>query len=222
MWLVYCDIRISTLGHMTILDTHPRRCVFLLAVGARIVASLLVHTSTSLSVPFDSSPFALDSWASYPYATTVLERWASLQLRWDAFHFVHVAQKSYTYEYEYAFLPGIPVVMRLGALAFRWVGFTAWEATPSISQLLIGGYMGAVILEPSLQLYQYVIFNYALPYLSFDQQHVQINFDANQVNSFCAPGCYLLSNRHCACHLARNELLRTFLYILRSSWIDFL
>lgn len=135
--------------------SHPRRLVFLVGLGARTVASLLAYLSGWVSVPFDSSPLAAEPWASSTNSSSVLDSWASSLYRWDAFHFAHIAQNGYVYEYEYAFLPGTPTLMRFGATMARWLGLMTWEASPSISQLLVGGFMMALALEPSLQLYQY-------------------------------------------------------------------
>ncbi|EIM82964.1 mannosyltransferase [Stereum hirsutum FP-91666 SS1] len=43
---------------------------------------------------------------STPYLTSSL-------LRWDAFHFTHIAREGYVYEHEWAFSPGLPLVMNI-------------------------------------------------------------------------------------------------------------
>ena len=37
-------------------------------------------------------------------------------LLWDAFHFTHIAQEGYVYDYEWDFFPGTPIVMRLAGV----------------------------------------------------------------------------------------------------------
>lgn len=46
---------------------------------------------------------------------------SSFLLRWDSFHFQHIAQEGYVYEYEWAFFPGAPLVTRwVGMLPAYW------------------------------------------------------------------------------------------------------
>ena len=48
-------------------------------------------------------------------ATVVDSAWERALLRWDVFHFLHIAQSGYEFEYEHAFFPGSPRIMRLGS-----------------------------------------------------------------------------------------------------------
>lgn len=154
--------------------SHPQRLVLFVSLGARLFALLIAYLSASVSEPFDSSPLAVASWINNTDTSSTLERLAYSLLRWDAFHFAHVAQKGYVYEYEYAFLPGTPTAMRLSAELARWLGLMKWEALPSISQLLVGGFVATIALDPSLQLYQYVYMNFAPPWLEFHRKHFAI------------------------------------------------
>ncbi|KAL5485223.1 GPI18 [Sanghuangporus weigelae] len=43
-------------------------------------------------------------------------------LRWDVFHYAHIAKGGYVYEYEYAFFPGIPIIMHICGKLFQAAG----------------------------------------------------------------------------------------------------
>jgi len=57
-------------------------------------------------------------------------------LRWDAIHFFHIAQYSYVYEHEFAFLPGIAFVLNIGAKIFKHVSSWTDSATASPYEML--------------------------------------------------------------------------------------
>lgn len=44
---------------------------------------------------------------------------ATAALRWDAFHFLHIARNGYVYEHEWAFLPGVSFLMRLARHVYK-------------------------------------------------------------------------------------------------------
>ncbi|KAF8917812.1 GPI mannosyltransferase 2 [Mucidula mucida] len=69
--------------------------LFALTVAVRLAVFLLASFSASFLPLFDSSG------ASNPY------------LRWDAIHFQHIAQAGYVYEHEWAFLSGLPFLLRI-------------------------------------------------------------------------------------------------------------
>ncbi len=66
--------------------------IILLTVAARLLTVFLAFLASYLPL-FDASP--VKSW-----------------LRWDAFHFLHIAREGYVYEHEWAFFPGLPFVIR--------------------------------------------------------------------------------------------------------------
>jgi GPI mannosyltransferase 2 len=67
----------------------------LATILSKLVSLLLLYTSSHLPL-FDSSPLLISS----PI------------LRWDSFHFLHIAQHGYVYQYQWAFFPGVPFVIR--------------------------------------------------------------------------------------------------------------
>ncbi len=69
--------------------------LFALTVAVRLAVFLLASFSASFLPSFDSSG------AGNPY------------LRWDAIHFQHIAQAGYVYEHEWAFLSGLPFLLRI-------------------------------------------------------------------------------------------------------------
>ncbi|KAK0461400.1 glycosyltransferase family 76 protein [Desarmillaria tabescens] len=66
--------------------------IILLTVAARLLTTFLAFLASYLPL-FDASP--VKSW-----------------LRWDVFHFSHIAREGYVYEHEWAFFPGLPFVIR--------------------------------------------------------------------------------------------------------------
>lgn len=125
-----------------------RRNILCFALLARLAAGILVYAS-SLALPFDSSHLAVLR------PSTAAGSFASSQLRWDAFHFTSVAQNGYVYEYQYAFLPGTPGVMRLGASLARWLGLVSWhEGLPHLHQLLLSGWVASILCDSSISVYE--------------------------------------------------------------------
>jgi phosphatidylinositol glycan class V len=131
-------------------EKHHARLVVSLSLTARILTSLLVYLGAVASIPFDSSHFALEP----INATSLSPTWASSVLRWDAFHFTHIAQNGYVYEYQYAFMPGTPATMRLAAFIVRTL--VRWERLPSQCELLVCGFIVSILLDPAWSLYQFV------------------------------------------------------------------
>ena len=128
------------------------RLVISLSLIARALALVLVYVGAVASTPFDSSHLALE-----PVAAP-LEKWALSGLRWDVFHFTHIAQNGYVYEYEYAFMPGTPAIMRLAAFVAQILGVIRWDRTPSQGELLVCGFMMSTLLDPTWSLYKFVVF----------------------------------------------------------------
>lgn len=92
----------------------------LLLLTTSVFLGTAVLLTISSNIPqFDSAAnlvsgnvFSLDS--GFKLFTT----WRLALIRWDAFHFLHVAEHGYMYEYEWVFLPGVPRVIRASTRAF--------------------------------------------------------------------------------------------------------
>ncbi len=131
-------------------DTRQhRRIILLCSILSRLLVASVIFLS-SLVPPFDSSHTLVVS------SNALVTRWSVSTLRWDAFHFVHIAQRGYTFDYEYAFFPGVPVIMRTMAEIVRAVGLVSWTKQPSVEQLLCSGAFGALLFDSSLVFYEYV------------------------------------------------------------------
>ncbi|KAH8828488.1 glycosyltransferase family 76 protein [Flagelloscypha sp. PMI_526] len=109
----------------------------------RVLVYALALFSSHLFPLFDASPHTIlhpkESW---------LDWFAWPLLRWDAFHFLHMAQNdalSTQYEYEWAFFPGPPLTMRIGAAFLRPLVPHPEESEASL--LLLGGSLVTAIFE---------------------------------------------------------------------------
>lgn len=100
-----------------------------LTIISRLVTFILAHASSFLPL-FDTSPNDM-----------LTSTWSQPLLRWDAFHFLHIAQHGYTYEYEWAFLPGVPLVMYYTGTALKFL--TRSTHPPDF---LLGGQLAAYAL----------------------------------------------------------------------------
>lgn len=86
------------------------RLIRVLSVSTWLLSTLLLYLASYLPL-FDSSPRVLLDGLDSPF------------LRWDVFHFGHIATEGYVYEYEWAFFPGLPFfVMRAGAFVLHSLG----------------------------------------------------------------------------------------------------
>ena len=123
--------------------THPRRLLFILSCIASLLTLVLTLASAQLPL-FDSSPkVLLPAWTEPTGLFGSLRRTlASAVLRWDAFHFAHIAQEGYLYEHEWAFFPAAPSLMRsLGGLLRSRTG----NSNPDVEGILIGGMLGSML-----------------------------------------------------------------------------
>ena len=116
---------------------HHKRILILLAAVVRILATLLLAASTLLS-SFDSSA-----------EVVIGESWLKSLLRWDVFQFLHIAEKGYVFEYEWAFFPGLPLLLRFSTNLIRY-----WLPNSSSEKLLlVMGAVGTVLVDGTLTLY---------------------------------------------------------------------
>ncbi|KAI0641782.1 GPI mannosyltransferase 2 [Trametes meyenii] len=102
-------VQVLTRGHETLLLRAS--C---LATALTLLLSILASQMTL----FDSSPHVL---LPPPPRFSFRHTLASALLRWDAFHFAHIAREGYVYEYEWAFFPGAPFIMQTGAYLVQWL-----------------------------------------------------------------------------------------------------
>lgn len=79
-----------------------------LSVAANLLTLVLTVLSSEFPL-FDASPHIL---LPPPPHFSLRHTLASVVLRWDAFHFAHIAKDGYVYEHEWAFLPGVTSVWR--------------------------------------------------------------------------------------------------------------
>lgn len=82
-------------------------------IGAGVAVRIFMHAvllATSYLEPFDASHLLH---LPLPDDATILRRWASTALRWDALHFSGIAANGYLTEQSWAFFPGTPLVMRI-------------------------------------------------------------------------------------------------------------
>jgi GPI mannosyltransferase 2 len=114
-----------------------RRLLQFLFLATRASTFLLIYLLSNVPL-FDSSPSILSNGSK-----------ASPLLRWDAFHFAHIAQNGYVHEYEWAFFPGTPLVMRIAGEIMRLVK-GQWTGTPGPviwNDLLQGGALAAFLCD---------------------------------------------------------------------------
>lgn len=130
------------------LIVHRHQSLLLrLAVLSRAVTFLLLQLTVRLPL-FDASPLLVS--AGRPF------------LRWDTFHFLHVAEQGYAYEHEWAFFPGVPIVMHAMASLVRLV-----HTSEHRSDLLLGGVAAAVTCDTTRTLYALSLHHLQSPQLAF-------------------------------------------------------
>jgi phosphatidylinositol glycan class V len=117
------------------------------AVLSRAVTFLLLQLTVRLAL-FDASPLLVS--AGRPF------------LRWDTFHFLHVAEQGYAYEHEWAFFPGVPIVMHAMANLVRLV-----HTSERHSNLLLGGVAAAITCDTTRTFYALSLHHLQSPQLAF-------------------------------------------------------
>lgn len=130
------------------LIVHRHQSLLLrLAVLSRAVTFLLLQLTVRLPL-FDASPLLVSTGRPF--------------LRWDTFHFLHVAEQGYAYEHEWAFFPGVPIVMHAMASLVRLV-----HTSEHRSDLLLGGVAAAVTCDTTRTLYALSLHHLQSPQLAF-------------------------------------------------------
>ncbi|KAL0956090.1 hypothetical protein HGRIS_002258 [Hohenbuehelia grisea] len=88
-------------------------------LSSLLLQAVAVHAATALFLYFAATYTPLFDAAPSLYASS------SPLLRWDAFHFDHVARDGYRYEHDWAFLPGMPFVLRALAPLANMLGVSS-------------------------------------------------------------------------------------------------
>ncbi|KAF8513114.1 glycosyltransferase family 76 protein [Hysterangium stoloniferum] len=98
----------------------------LLTVLLRLL-TVLLGFFTSYLPQFDTSPALILP----DVQNSLLSRAVSVAVRWDAFHFLEIAKHGYVSEHQYAFMPGVPAILRAGG----WLAqSTTTNATSAITR----------------------------------------------------------------------------------------
>ncbi|KAI0357097.1 mannosyltransferase [Trametes cingulata] len=135
----------------------------MLSCAATGLTLLLTVLSSRLPL-FDSSPHVL--LGDPPPHFSLRRILASSVLRWDAFHFGNVAKSGYVYENEWAFLPGVPWVMRACASILRAVDPSKQVAGAPFDweELMLGGLLGSFVSIVSVEdLYDLTMLHFHSP-----------------------------------------------------------
>jgi GPI mannosyltransferase 2 len=98
--------------------TSNIRTLLIYFVGYRVFCAAVLLICAYIT-PFDASHEIIGT------PNTVVSRFISTTIRWDTFHFIEIAQNGYTYEYLYAFFPGIPTILRALSAAFGYGNLSA-------------------------------------------------------------------------------------------------
>ncbi|EKM54036.1 glycosyltransferase family 76 protein [Phanerochaete carnosa HHB-10118-sp] len=150
----------SSAKRPTVQDVRARhlRTLRLLSVLGLSLAILLAFAASHLPL-FDSSPLLLVS-----PEEGLLAKGTSSLLRWDTFHFAHIAQEGYVYEYEWAFFPGTPFVMRaFGELLRRLRA----DSKLTIAHLLAGGGLASLLCGTTTTLYDLTMHCFNSPSVAY-------------------------------------------------------
>lgn len=130
------------------------------AIAAWSLAVLLLYVSSLLPL-FDSSPRVV-----FP-ERTLRNFLVSPLLRWDAFHFVHIALHGYVYEYEWAFLPGIVTVMQWTSTLSQQLGMSASPDTLSTGDVLSSAALLSCLCSSTTTLYHLTLLHFGSPSLAY-------------------------------------------------------
>lgn len=117
------------------IDNHLR-LLTVCTVVVRACTVLLIYLASYLPAFDSSAKTVLDD--SAPYLISSL-------LRWDAFHFAHIARHGYVYEYEWAFFPGLPLVMNLLGRISHLLKASQGDLDLRWEDVLLGGAIAATV-----------------------------------------------------------------------------
>ena len=131
------------------------RTLALLSLLSRFLIAVLVVLSTYCLTLFDSSPRLVLSSTTTP--------WISSLLRWDAFHFAHVAAQGHAYEHAWAFFPALPFIMRVSGQLLTRAGLSS----PDVAAPLLGGAVLAALFDSTRVLYRLSLHHLRSPSTAF-------------------------------------------------------
>ncbi|KAI0776922.1 GPI mannosyltransferase 2 [Trametes elegans] len=134
----------ANLTSATNIPTYHRRLLLITSSIATLLTLALTILASALPL-FDASPNVLLPPASRRSLRHTL---ASAVLRWDAFHFAHIATHGYVYEHEWAFFPGVPFVMRQGGRLVRALSTPLAKSAGAQlgwDEVLLGGLLASVV-----------------------------------------------------------------------------
>lgn len=92
----------------TLIESNMNK-LYTYSIIHRVVCIVLL-TACAYITPFDASHIVACQEA---FQGGIISHFFSSLLRWDVFHFLEVARSGYKYEHMYAFLPGMPMVLRM-------------------------------------------------------------------------------------------------------------
>lgn len=125
------------------LTERPFLCLHVLSLAVWITAAALLFLAQKYTALFDSSPAIVSG------GSDDMELARSL-LRWDMFFFASIATDGYAFEQQFAFMPGVPFLMR----ALRWVRSQFRGAHTSTLAMLRDCAACVLIIDPVSTLYQ--------------------------------------------------------------------
>lgn len=153
IWIFVSSARTGSFRHSGVQEainmsstTKPSdhvKTLLILSVTYRIFHSFLFLVSSYIPA-FDNSHLVL--WPTLRDETPIA-RWISTTLRWDVFHFQAIAKKGYIYEHLFAFLPGVPILMRASSMFTQGSDFG----------LLFGGWSLAMLCWTTGIIYEHTL-----------------------------------------------------------------
>ncbi|OSD00408.1 glycosyltransferase family 76 protein [Trametes coccinea BRFM310] len=151
-------------------SSNHRRHLAGLSCFATLLTLLLTVASSHFLPLFDSSPHVvLPPPSTFSFRHTL----ASALLRWDAFHFGHIARDGYVYEHEWAFFPGAPYVMKFAAavldsLSSQGTGDSSAHEARQWENIMLGGLTASLLSVPStLVLYELTLAHFGSQNIAF-------------------------------------------------------
>ncbi|KAK7468327.1 ER membrane glycoprotein subunit of the GPI transamidase complex-like protein [Stygiomarasmius scandens] len=110
---------------------------------SRVLVFLLVYSTAYYFPQFDTSHKTLQH---------LISKWSEPLLRWDNFHFLHIAQEGYVYEHEWAFLSGASLVM-------RYTGYIAEMLSGKSADFLLTGAFVVMACDTTRMLYRLALYH---------------------------------------------------------------